>query len=199
MTRSNYTYLGGLDNISGSFDRQGEPAKIYQYACKAATALSASAADLVRFARAQLDETAPLKPEAVAAMREPYGYQMGVAIWGLGQMLYSPDGDESYVFGHDGANEPSINASVRVNPATGDAIVALSTGPAYLASRLAYQWGLWQTGYPDFLQSNLAIESALRPILFGILLIGGATILLLILQSRWAALSTPARFNSPVR
>ncbi len=168
MTRSTYEYLGAQDNISGSFDRKGEPAPIYKYAAKGATALSSTGADLVSFAQAQLRDGAPLDIEMIRAMREPHGDMYGMPIWGLGTMLYSPTGTGDYVFGHDGANDPSINSSVRINPASGDAIVALSTGPAYLASRIGYQWGLWQTGYPDFIQANLSIDSAKRPMLIGV-------------------------------
>lgn len=56
--------------------------------------------------------------------------------------------------------------------------VALSTGPAYLSSRIAYQWGLWEAGYPDFIQSGTAIDSARRPMLYGLLIISAATLLL---------------------
>lgn len=183
MSRSNYEYLADRENISNSYERSGEPAAIYQYAAKGATGLSSSAEDLARFALAQV-KGKPLTPKWVEGMREPLGYQTGFAIWGAGPMLYSPNGEGDYVFGHDGANDPSINSSVRVNPANGDAIVALSTGPAYLASRIAYQWGLWQTGYPDFIQSNLSIESAMTPLFAGIALIGILTILLLFRATR---------------
>lgn len=188
MPRANYDYLGAQENIAGSYDRQGEPAPIYQYAAKSATGLAASATDLIRFAEAQLSASAPLSPESIRAMREAHGHEMGLAIWGLGTMLYSPTGTGDYVFGHDGANDPSINSSVRVNPASGDAIVALSTGPAYLASKIAYQWGLWQTGYPDFIQANLAIDSAKRPMLYGVLLIAVVTIVLLVRLRRRRAM-----------
>ena len=183
MSRSNYAYLGAQENISNSYERNGEPAPIYQYAAKGATGLSSTAADLARFAIAQLDEK-PLQQEWVSAMREPHGYEMGFAIWGAGTMLHSPNGAGDYIFGHDGANDPSINASVRVNPANGDAIVALSTGPAYLGSRVAYHWGLWQSGYPDFIQSNESIDSAKRPMLVGIATICILTIGLLVRLSR---------------
>jgi CubicO group peptidase (beta-lactamase class C family) len=179
MSRSNYDYLADQENISNSFERSGEPAPIYQYAAKSATGLSSTAEDLARFALAQV-EGKPLEAAWVRGMREPLGHQSGFAIWGAGPMLHSPNGEGDYIFGHDGANDPSINASVRVNPANGAAIVALSTGPAYLASRIAYQWGLWQTGYPDFIQSNLSIESAMRPLFWGIGVIGVLTILLLL-------------------
>ena len=184
MTRSNYGFLGAQDDIAGSYDRTGNAAPIFQYAAKSATGLNASALDLVRFVQAQMVDSAPLPEGAVQAMRQPRGYKLGAAIWGRGVMLHSPNGEGDYIFGHDGANEPSINASVRINPANDDAIIALSTGPAYLASRIAYEWGLWQSGYPDFIQSGLAIESAMRPMLIGVLLIAALAIILLIRLSR---------------
>lgn len=180
MSRSNYNYLAGQQNISGSFDRLGEAAPLNQYAAKSATGLNTTTNDMVRFALAQLSDTAPLSTEFLALMREPKGYTMGMEIWGRGVMLFSPNREGDYLFGHDGANDPSINASVRIDPASRDAIVVLSTGPAYLASRMAYEWGLWKTGYPDFLQSDLAIRSARRPILIGILLISLLTTVLLV-------------------
>jgi CubicO group peptidase (beta-lactamase class C family) len=187
MTRSTYGYLGDLGNISGSYDRQGNPAPLYRYAAAGATGLSSSAADLSRFAQAQIpgSSVAPVLPLAsVAAMREPHGREMGADIWGLGTMLFAPTAEGSFVFGHDGANDPSINSSVRINPDNGDAIIALSTGPAYLASRITYEWVLWQTGFPDFIQSNLAIESAKRPMNIGLLVIAVGTIVMLVRQRR---------------
>lgn len=190
MSRSTYDYLGDLTNNSGSYDRQGEPAPTYQYAAAGATGLSSSATDLSRFVQAQIPGSPVpplLAPAGIEAMREPHGRTMGVDIWGLGTMLYAPSPGGGFVFGHDGSNDPSINSSVRINPDNGDAIVALSTGPAYLASQIGYEWVLWQTGYPDFIQSRLAIESALRPMLFGALLIAVLTILMLVRHRRGRA------------
>ncbi|MEJ2258568.1 MAG: hypothetical protein P8X98_16565 [Woeseiaceae bacterium] len=76
-------------------------------------------------------------------------------------MLYAPTPAGDFVFGHDGANDPSINSAVRINQDHGDALVALSTGPAYSASRIGYEWVLWQTGCPDSNRSQLAIASAM--------------------------------------
>jgi CubicO group peptidase (beta-lactamase class C family) len=176
MNRSNYDFLGGQDNNAGSFERGGDAAPLYQYASRAATALNTTTNDMTRFVLSQLGDAAPLGLEQIAAMREPLGREMGMAIWGRGVMLHSPNGQGDYIFGHDGANDPSINASVRIDPTTGDAIIALSTGPAYLASRIAYQWGLWQNGHPDFIQSNLAIDSAIKPALLGVVLILALTV-----------------------
>jgi len=184
MSRANYDYLEGQEDIAGSYQRDGQPAPLYQYAANSATALSASTSDLTRFVLAQLDETGPLSASTLASMREPHGHEMSMAIFGLGVMLYHPNGEGDFVFGHDGANDPSINASVRINPGNGNAIVALSTGPAYLASRLAYQWGLWDSGYPDFIQSNLALDSARIPLLVGLVCIALISLLIALRRRR---------------
>ncbi|MEE4299923.1 MAG: hypothetical protein V2J24_10820, partial [Pseudomonadales bacterium] len=70
----------------------------------------------------------------------------------------------------------AINASVRIDPASGDGIVVLSTGPALLASELGYEWVLWRSGRPDFLQTRRALASAGLPLLsgFGLLVAGAA-------------------------
>ena len=187
MGRSTYEYAGDLGNISGSYDRRGDPAPLYRYAAAGATGLSSSAADLSRFVQAQIPDS-PVTPvlslAGVEAMREPHGRKMGADIWGLGTMLFAPTAEGSFVFGHDGANDPSINSSVRINPDNGDAIIALSTGPAYLASRITYEWVLWQTGFPDFIQSNLAIDSAKLPVNTGLLVIALGTIVMLVRQRR---------------
>lgn len=192
MSRSTYEYLGNFSNNSGSYDRQGEEAPLYQYAAAGATGLSSSATDLSRFVQGQIPGS-PVRPllsqAGVETMREPHGRKMATDIWGLGTMLYSPTPEGDFVFGHDGANDPSINSSVRINPDNGDAIVVLSTGPPYLASQIAYEWVLWQTGYPDFIQSNRAIESAMRPMLVGVLLITLGTLVLLLRQRRRRALA----------
>ena len=76
---------------------------------------------------------------------------MGVDLWGLGTVLYAPTRQGGVIFGHDGANEPAISSTVRINPSTGDAIIVLATGSRTLASRLGAEWVFWQTGLPDIL------------------------------------------------
>ena len=106
---------------------------------------------------------------------------MNFGIWGLGTILYvqAPRGD--FVFGHDGANEPAINTSVRLNPETSDGFVMLVSGHPSLASSIGSEWVLWQTGYPDFLSSDRALKSALFPMLVCSL----GILLLLVLRLRW--------------
>lgn len=95
-------------------------------------------------------------------------------------MLYAPNSDGNFVFGHDGANEPAINSTARINPATGDAIIILETGHPSLATRLGSQWVFWQTGYPDFLDVEAVISSMILPLGIGssVILLTGAYIVI---------------------
>ncbi len=186
MYRSTYEFLGDQVNASQSFDADGSLAPTYKYASPAATSFSSSASDLSKLVQALLNgKNFPLDPDPVLLMREPHGFLMNSGIWGLGTILYvqAPHGD--FVFGHDGANEPAINASVRINPETSDAFVMLVSGHPSLASSIGSEWVLWQTGYPDFLSTDRALKSALFPIL-----VGSLVILLLLLIRRQRHLST---------
>ena len=91
-----------------------------------------------------------LSANTLEQMRKPLASQFGQEIWGLGTMLYAPNGVGGFVVGHDGNNEPAINTAVRLNPATGNGIVILETGNRLLATRLAGEWVFWETGNLDF-------------------------------------------------
>jgi len=170
LARANYDYLGGQENYARLYEPNGDQAPTYQYASKAATGLNASPADLTQFAKALVGQGGS-DSDTIATMREPIGKSLGAAIWGSGAMLYTPTKKGSYVFGHDGANEPAINTSLRVNPDTNDAIIVLTTGSTSLASHIAYEWTLWQTGKPDFLNASKAIKSSVLPIIIGWILL----------------------------
>jgi CubicO group peptidase (beta-lactamase class C family) len=180
MTRSGYDYLGDLDNSAGSYDRSGRPATIYRYASKAATALNTSAADLTTFALAQLPGypgQRPLTQDIIDAMRAPHASSMGADVWGLGTILYAPTDRGDFVFGHDGGNDPAINATTRVNPDTGDALVALSTG-SYAASEIGSHWVSWQTGELDVFSVGREVERVVPVTLGGgiVILVGAAVV-----------------------
>jgi CubicO group peptidase (beta-lactamase class C family) len=136
-----------------SWAADGQPADYRRFTALAAASLHTSAADLVRFLRAQRPGPAGepagrgvLRPETVAEMRAPQAWRFGRAIWGLGTMLYARNGAGGFVVGHDGLNPPAINTAVRLDPASGDGIVVLATGTHSLASTLASEWVLWRTG-----------------------------------------------------
>jgi len=182
MSRSSYRFLGNLENASLSYNVDGSVAPTFQYASPAATGFASTASDLSKLVEALVKrpEALPLKSATVEAMREPHGFMMGAAVWGLGTILFvqAPNGD--YVFGHDGANDPAINATLRINPETSDGIVMLVSGHPTLASNIGSEWVLWQTGYPGLLLIERAIKSAAIPIAIGSLLM----ILLVFLWSR---------------
>lgn len=151
MGRSSFGYMGDITNTSGSFDKDGQPAPVFKYAAAGATAFSSSAQDLTRLVRAlaRSDAKAPISSATLARMREPQARVAGMAIWGLGTILYAQGPGGAFVFGHDGANEPAINASVRINPETGDALILLVSGHPSLATDLGSRWVEIQTGRPD--------------------------------------------------
>ena len=174
MTRSSYSFMGSVENNAGSYESSGQAAPIYQYASDAATGFITSSADLARFVIAQMsgpDDTYTLNQSTLQMMRQPHGRTSGIDIWGLGTILYAPTGKGDYVFGHDGANDPAINSAARINPDNRDAIIVLATGSPSIATNIGSQWVLWQTGYPDVLNSGSVIESMYQPLLVGLLIL----------------------------
>lgn len=170
MERSSYRYIGDVENNAGSYGNSGEAAPLYQYASGAATGFATSSLDLSRFVLSQIPnagEHSVLNQGTIESMRVPHGSSLGFDIWGLGTILYAPTSNGDFVFGHDGANDPAINSTARINPTTGDAIIVLETGHPSLATNIGSQWVLWQTGYPDVLDTDSVFESMVRPALLG--------------------------------
>lgn len=165
MNTATYDFIGSKHNHSASYDKDGVESSLYYYASPAATGLSLSAGDLIQFVSSDL-----LKNNTDTLIN-PLGFKLGAPIWGSGAMLYAPSPNGKFIFGHDGANEPAINSTVRINPDSGDALIVLTTGGDYLASQIGYEWVLWQSGYPDFLNFEKAIASAWVPLLLGSLII----------------------------
>lgn len=179
MRNSSFEFIGDIEGATESFDPAGDRAPQYRYAAAGATGFVSSAADLLRLVKAIADEgrAMGMSAETLTSMRAPEAFVFGSGIWGLGTMLYAPTrtgGD--YVYGHDGANEPAINAAVRINPETGDAYIMLVNGHPSLASDIGAEWVLWQTGNPDFLSTEKVLKSALLPAV-----IGSAVLLVLII------------------
>jgi CubicO group peptidase (beta-lactamase class C family) len=172
MSRTTYQYIGDIENNAGSYDRDGAAAPVYKYASSAATGFATSASDLSKFLLSQIpnSETADLlNSDTLQSMRAPHGRQSGIDVWGLGTILYSPTPNGDFVFGHDGANDPAINSAARINPDNNAAIIVLETGHPSLATEIGSQWVLWQTGYPDVLNSDSIIQSMMMPGLLGII------------------------------
>lgn len=170
MNRATYEYPGALDNAAESYDADGRRAPLYRYASSAATGLAASAGDLTRFLLAQISGAAPavpLDPATQRAMRAPHGFALGQGIWGLGTILYAPTAGGGFVFGHDGGNEPALNATARINPDTGDGLIVLVSGHARLATEIGFHWVFWQTGEPDFFHAESEVRRVMPAVLAG--------------------------------
>jgi CubicO group peptidase (beta-lactamase class C family) len=181
MSRSTYSVGSGVSNVATFFDAQGAVATHYRFTSLAATSLYTSAADMTRFVAAHVrgpSGEAPgrgvLAPATLALMRRPHASQYGIEIWGLGTMLYAPNGSGDFLIGHDGNNEPAVNTAVRLDPATGDGIVILETGNRLLATEFAGEWVYWKTRSLDFLAFMMAGTNIIR------LLAGGWVVLLVI-------------------
>ena len=162
LTRSHFNFIEDAENSTPFFDSQGQQVPSFQYASSAATAMNTSANDLVALLQSILAE-----PQLVEALSTPMATVMGAPIWGQGAMLYAPLPDDRFVIGHDGSNDPAINTSIRINPVSGDGYIALVSGHKTLASEIGFEWVLWQSGKPDFIYSDRAINSSVVPILVG--------------------------------
>lgn len=163
MDRSTFTLAPDASSVATFYDAEGRVAMHYRFTSLAASSLYTSAHDLTRFIAAHF--TGPsgeppgrgvLAPPTLASMRTPHAWQLGVEIWGLGTILYAPNGAGDFIIGHDGSNEPAINTAVRLDPASGDGIVVLETGNELLATELAGEWVFWKTGTIDVLALALA-------------------------------------------
>ena len=122
----------------------------FGYASAAATGLASTPDDLTKFVRALVQRKLMIESATLKLMRQPAAFIANLPIWGLGTILYAPDDDGVYVFGHSGQNEPAINTDLRINPSTNDAVIVLSTGNGSIATRVGFLWTFWQIGRPDF-------------------------------------------------
>ena len=179
MSRS--TYLADkrtTSNLALSYDVDGTPGVLNSFTAVSAAGLYTSAYDLARLIQAHLPDSddSPagfgfLTAETLELMRQPHASEMGMDIWGLGTMLFVRNGDGGFVIGHDGSNEPAINTTARLNPATADGIVILETGNRLLATTLAGEWDFWQTGKMDILMVTMAADRMIAIIVIGWLVI----------------------------
>ena len=186
MVHSSYDWSDDSPyQLAAFYHSDGSPAKHYRYTALAATSLYTSVSDLELFFQAHLagepSGRRVLKAETVRLMRRPHGRKMGVAIWGLGTVLYAPTAGEDYIIGHDGKSTPAINTAVRLNPKTGDGIIVLETGSPDLATRLASEWVFWKTGQVDTFLFPMLMNKLLLIIGLGWLVILVITFLFIVL------------------
>ncbi|WP_411287344.1 serine hydrolase domain-containing protein [Phenylobacterium sp.] len=170
MNRSTFELpAAGASNLAAFYDTDGSEATHYRFTATGAASLYTSVADLTRFIQAQMPGpggAAPgrgvLSPATLELMRTPHAKQYGADIWGLGVILYAPNGAGGYSIGHDGSNAPAINTAARFDPASGDGIVVLETGNRQLATKLAGDWVFWNTGKVDTMSVMMQAGQMLR-------------------------------------
>jgi CubicO group peptidase (beta-lactamase class C family) len=201
MNRSTFAFdPDKLSNLAPLYDADGKEAAHGRFTALAAACLYTTASDMTRFIQAHLTGSSGepagrsvLKPETLKLMRQPHASQMGADIWGLGTMLYVPNGAGDFIIGHDGKRQPAINTAVRLNPSTGDGIVVLQSGNQLLATTVAGEWVFWQTGTIDFLMFTLVAKKMIT-----IVFIGWGVIILTALfigwrRSRWRRIRAAER------
>jgi CubicO group peptidase (beta-lactamase class C family) len=178
MERSTFSVDASTPDVATFYDVDGSKAIHYGFRAKAAASLYTNVDDMTRFVQAHFEGSADqpagrgvLRPETLRLMRRPEAASLGADIWGLGVMLYAPVGNDDFVIGHDGNNDPAINTAVRLNPTNGDGIVVLETGDHTLASALAGEWVYWQTGMLDFIMLTMAARSMVSMIVAGAVVI----------------------------
>jgi len=159
-------------HLAEVYDADGRETYYRRFTALAAAALFTSVDDMTRFVEAQLPgRKSVLKPQTLALMRQPVSHIYGIPVWGLGEILYAPNGKGGYVIGHDGNNAPGINTTARIDPETGDGIIVLSSGNPTLASEIGGDWVFWHTGVVDFLTINRELSRTLMILAVGALLI----------------------------
>ena len=179
MTHSTYVDPDPA-HLADFYDRDGSKAIHYKFTALAAASLYTSVDDLARFLPALVPgphgEPAGrgvLKPATLEQMRQVTAHVFGIPIWGLGNVLYAPTVTGGFVIGHDGNNWPAINTTARIDPATGNGIIVLSSGNGILASEIGGDWTFWQTGVVDLPTINYEVKTTL------IILAAGTVVILL--------------------
>jgi CubicO group peptidase (beta-lactamase class C family) len=164
MERSTFDHEEAIRfGLAQNFNLNGDTEPFRWYTALAATSLFTTADDLALFINAQATPGAQsvLSDQSLALISTPHASQMGADIWGLGAMLYAPNNSGGYIIGHDGNNGPAINTVARIDPASGNGIVILSTGSEMLATELAGEWVFWKTGNIDSLMFLMSFEAML--------------------------------------
>ena len=173
-----------VTRLAQYFDDNGDERMYPFYTSLAATGLYSTANDLHKLVSMHYPETLNtgesksfLSKKLLKEMRMPEASMMGIDIWGLGTMLFASNNESDYIIGH-GGQSPSLNSTVRLNPANGNAIILLETGNRALAADSASMWTLWETGNPDMYMLKNMIPVMIKRVLIGCVFIFIASLIL---------------------
>ena len=174
MDRTTFDHAQATElGLAQNFKADGATEPFRWYTALAATSLFTTSGDLAKFISAQAPGVSNpvLSAEMMALIQQPHASDLGADIWGLGAMLYAPNNSGDFIIGHDGSNEPAINTAARLDPATGDGIVVLSTGNPMLATEIGGEWVFWKTGNVDSLTFASRLPTALVVFAVGVVAI----------------------------
>ena len=157
---------GRAGDLATSFDTKLKPTSQRHYTATAAASLYATPQDMTQLVQAYTRQNPVLSQETLTQMMTP---QAGARQdWGLGHTLYVANGADGYVVGHDGGNLPALGHTVRINPATGNGVVLMTSGNLTLASELGDDWVYWETGKLTVNARLRILISRLVPVVVGI-------------------------------
>ncbi len=179
MKSSTYILNDSLINrLCEFYNSDNTTAPHFYYTSLAATSLHTSLSDLEIFFQlffkgknGEPIGKGVISAESLKLMRKSNWEMMGERIYGLGTMLYVDVENGEDIFGHDGKSTPPINTAIRINPSTGDGVIVLETGNPDLATRLASDWVLLETGKTDTLLFTKLIPKMTKMVLIGLALI----------------------------
>jgi CubicO group peptidase (beta-lactamase class C family) len=190
MTNTGYDKNLFGSNLAQYFDDNGDVRDYPYYTSLAATGLYTSANDLIKFLNQHIAVPAMenttqnlLSASTLKNMRSPYATTMGIDIWGLGVMLFASNNADDFIVGH-GGQSPSLNATLRVNPDSGNGIIMLTTGNRSLAADTATKWTMWETGNPDIYMLKHMIPEMLKTTAIGCLVIFVLSLLYIFMARR---------------
>lgn len=190
MTNSTFETPEGaaVSALAEFFAADGSAATHFRFTVTGAASLYTTAGDLTRFLLAQLAGAAGeppgrgvLSPPTLHGMWQPSASVLGVPVWGLGVVLYAPNGSGGHVIGHDGFNAPAINTTARLNPSNGDGLIVLQTGDPQRASVIGGEWVYWQAGRLDIATLWRSASRLLWVFAAGALLV----VAVVVLATRW--------------
>jgi len=178
MLSSGFEVDRSAENVAEYFGENATLVTYPNYTSLAATGLYSNIGDLHKFMVSQIPSTALAHPgprvltdESLQMMRTPLASVGGIDIWGAGVMLFADNNQGDFIIGH-GGKSPYLNATVRLNPASGDGFIMLQTGnDEAFSSNMATLWTVWQTGKPDIYIINSQLDKIIVAIIIGFTLI----------------------------
>jgi CubicO group peptidase (beta-lactamase class C family) len=139
---------GKTKYLAPNFDLELNPLPHRHYTNMAGVSLRTTTHDLAQLAASYHLENEVLSKETIRLMLSPQ--PKTDSTWGLGHRLYGFNNQGRFIAGHMGGTFPASGAEIRLNPATGNAIVILASGTQSFISGLAEDWQYWETGNKYF-------------------------------------------------